>query len=762
MRVREFMDILMRNEDFPVRHYYDMRELVKRLGVRGTSVNEEEIFELRASLQTIVALKRFFSGEREARYPTLSQLTEYVYFPELLIREAAKISDDKGKIRDSASEELSKIRREMRRLISGNRNKVYAILSEAKRKGWTREDAEVTVRNGRVVIPVLANYKRSIKGFIHDESASGQTSFIEPLELFESNNRIKELEFEEKNEIKRILLDYSELLRPELESLASAYHFLALVDFIRAKARFALEHGAVIPNVGDTPQINWKRAYHPLLLMLHKRKGKDVVPLDMEINEEKRVLIVSGPNAGGKSVLLKTVALNQYMLQCGFPVFMREISEAGIFKNFFIDIGDEQSIENDLSTYSSHLKNIKHFVENADDSTLVLIDEFGTGTEPEFGGAIAAAALETLYEKGAYALITTHYSQLKMLPADKSAMVNGAMMFDTDRLTPLYKFKEGKPGSSFAFEIAANTGLQEEVLERATQMVGREKIDFDRQLQELENEKDEVERKLKDFESADKVLAETIEKYNSLYRDIKLREKEIIYEAKRQAKEIMAGANKAIEKAVSEIKSKKLEKKELKEIRHKIEAKKSELTRDTERLEQDIENRKADKPTDEKKKTFKELKGKPQTGDYVIIKGQNSAGTVESIKRNNAIVNFDSVKVVVKTDRLQRIEKPVENRREKPASHKNIMKDIHKRAAEFSPFLDLRGIRGEEALEKTRKWIDEAILTGNKDLEVLHGKGDGILRSIIRRYLSGVQQVESFRDAPLEFGGSGKTLIKLR
>jgi DNA mismatch repair protein MutS2 len=759
-QITEFREILLLDDGFPVDNYHDLREVLLRLKIEGTAIGTDELLRLMTSLKTAQAVVRFFIPVRREKYPELFELTGMVYFHKDVIRRSEAIIDEKGRVKDTASENLLKIRKELRSLIGSSRNKVYSLLADAKKRGWTREDAEVTVRNGRVVIPVLANFKRSIKGFIHDESATGQTSYIEPLELFETNNRIRELEFEETNEIKRILLNYSDFIRPELDSVMPAYDFLGLVDFIRAKARFSIEEKTAVPVLNNSPLIAWKQARHLLLERSHRKSGKKVVPLDIDLDTRKRVLIVSGPNAGGKSVLLKTVALNQYMLQCGLPVPMREVSEAGIFDDIFIDIGDEQSIENDLSTYSSHLQNIRFFIENAGDKTLFLIDEFGTGTEPDLGGAIAAASLVKLYGLGAFGIVTTHYAQLKVLADNYPAMTNGAMMFDAAKLTPLFRFKPGKPGSSFAFEIAKSTGLQTDVLEMAAAAVGTEKLDFDLQLQRLENEKDEVEKKLRDFEQADKVLAEMIGKYEAKYKDIKAREKQIIYEARRQAKEILAGANKAIENAVSEIKMSGAAREKTKRIRKEMEEYKRSIDKAVAKAEES--DKIADKQPVEKGESPPEvIKGKPSAGDYVVISGQTAVGVVEQIKRNTAVVNFDSVKVSVKVDRLLKV-KPPKTKRKSQTRYSGIMKDINSRAATFSPLIDVRGKRAADALDMVSRRIDDALLTGNKELEILHGKGDGILRQVIRDFLQGVDQVQSFKDAALEFGGSGKTIVKLK
>lgn len=761
-RNQEFKDILMMNESFPSSNYFDLREVLERLAIDGTTINKEELFDLAGGLRTVVDINLFFNESRSIKYPLLASMALLVQFPEYIVTISESIIDERGEIRDNATDKLSAIRRELRKLLGTSRDKLYNLLATAKKNGWTREDAEVTVRNGRVVIPLLASYKRSIKGFIHDESATGQTSYIEPIELFENNNRIKELEIEEDQEIKRILFEFAETIRPDLDSLVNAFEFLGTIDFIRAKARFALYENANMPAFLDETIINWKDAVHPLLAISHREKNKPIVSQNISLDLENRVLIISGPNAGGKSVMLKTIALNQYMLQCGLPITINPSSEAGIFENIFIDIGDEQSIDNDLSTYSSHLSNIKVFIEKSDKNTLILIDEFGSGTEPDLGGAIAAAALETFYEKGAFAVVTTHYADLKLLADRFSAMVNGAMMFDTNNLTPLYKFKAGNPGSSFAFEIAKSIGLNDSVLAKAASIVGSEKLSFDFQLQDLENERELLKIRRLEFENADTILAEMIEKYNEKLSQIKVKEKNVLHNARQEAKAIIDGANKAIENAINSIKSSGGDKVQSARVRKKIEATKTQIK---EELSKDVSELQKLKPEIDKTKNsdfgFKVLDGIPKVNDYVIVKGQTTIGVIDSLKKETAVVDFNSIKMIVKLDTLQKVVPPKNKKPRHGTGISSVMNDIHERAAAFSPNIDIRGKRAEEALSIIENWIDEAVLTSNKHLEVLHGKGDGILRMILREMLQKNSSVLEFRDAPLELGGSGKTLIKL-
>ncbi len=763
LKVNEFRTILMMGESFPASNYFDLREAIERLTIEGTTISQEELFDFASTFNTLADIEAFFTESRISKYPVLSDLRSMICFSPEIAREAWRIIDEKGHVRDSASERLGTIRREYRKLISGSRDRIYQVLQHARKNGWTREDAEVTVRNGRVVIPLHSSHKRSIKGFIHDESASGQTCYLEPIEMFENNNRIKELEVEEDQEIRRILFDYVQILRPEREALDMAWQLLGELDFVRAKARFGIEENAHVPALLDEQIINWRQAVHPLLAMSHRAKKREVISQDILLNAEQRVLIISGPNAGGKSVMLKTVALNQFMLQSGLPITINPSSECGIFQKIFIDIGDEQSIDNDLSTYSSHLSNIRFFLQNADNQTIVLIDEFGTGTEPDLGGAIASASLEHLYQKGVFAVVTTHYAQLKVLADQLPFVYNGAMMFDTKNLSPLFKFKPGTPGSSFAFEIARSIGLDEIVLQKAAEIVGEEKINFDFQLQDLENEREMLIAKRKEFEQADDILAEMISKYNALLSGIKTRERDIVHKARLEAKGIIDGANRAIENAIGTIREAGANKDVTVKMRKKVEATKQQIIED---IQKDAKAVEAEFKELQKSETvasgIKLLDGIPIAGDYVVVRGQTAIGTVDSVKKSKAVVDFDSLKMIVALENLVRAEPP-KGRKSRPTGGMNsVMSDINDRVAAFSPNIDIRGKRAEEALQIVENLIDEAVLTGNKYLEILHGKGDGILRMVLREMLQKNSSVSTFRDAPLELGGSGKTIVNLK
>ena len=760
-QTNEFKTLLLMETGFPARNYIDLSPVIRHLSVEGTSISVEELFDLHLSLQSIFQTQYFISRRAE-KYPELKALDSLLWLDNSILNEIALLIDEKGRIKDRASEKLWSIRKSMRGLMASIRNKIQTTLQEAKRHGWARDDAEITIRNGRAVIPMHAAHKRKIKGFVHDESKTGQYVYLEPMELFETNNEIRELEIAERQEINRILTAFSSQIREQSEPLLDAYKYLGIIDFIRAKAKLAMDMQAVMPVLNEQQEFAWRNARHPLLYFAHKEKGKAVVPLDISLNVKQRILIISGPNAGGKSVCLKTVGLLQYMLQCGLLVPMRENSEVCLFGKMFIDIGDEQSIENDLSTYSSHLLNIHNFVKYADSRSLFLIDEFGTGTEPAIGGAIAEAALEELNRKKAFGVITTHYSNLKALASPDNGMQNAAMMFDTKELRPLYRLKIGRPGSSFAFEIARKIGLDEQLLERALKKSGRKEIDYDRQLQELELEKEALERKQREMAHTDEALSSLVQQYEELKNKLEREKYQIIAKAKKEAKEILKDANRSIERAVKEIRESGGEKEKLKEVRSGIEKKKSKLKDSVPPPEVvRVTSTKEEKKSDSEVQVLEEV---PKAGDKVRVKGQTTVGVLEQLKGKNALVSFDNMRLSVKLDRLEKVH--VKKQAPKTANSQNkygrIMKDIHERALKFEPYVDLRGKRAEEVLAFMRTWIDEAILIGVKELEILHGTGNGILRGIIRDYLDSVPEVQQYKDAHIEHGGSGKTLIVLR
>lgn len=746
----EFKTILLYEEHFPSKDYIDMIGELQHLKIEGSYIEEDALMRLQMSLETIEKVLLFFKKHGE-NYPNLQKLASNYYLEQEILKEIDRIIDDKGEVRSTASESLKKIRKEIASKESRLGGKIQEAYKHALAQGLLKDDAQITIRNGRSVIPVPHSNKRQIKGFIQDESASGQTVYIEPAEVFELNNEIRELEYAEKREIIKILKTFSDFLRPYISELIRNYLFLGLIDFIRAKAKLAIELNGVKPLIVNKPYAHWRSAVHPILYLTHKAQNKEIIPLDITLNKKQRIIIISGPNAGGKSVCLKSVGLLQYMFQCGLLVPVKENSEFGIFKNILIDIGDEQSLENDLSTYSSHLLNIKNFISMADQKSLFLIDEFGTGTEPQLGGAIAEASLERISTSGAYGVVTTHYANLKLMANSDNGIVNGAMLFDTKKIRPLYKLRIGKPGSSFAFEIARKIGLEEELLNRAKDLSGKVQSEFDYQLQQLETEKYEVDEKQKSLKVADDFLAEMIEKYTTLHNELQANKKQLINEAKREAKNILKNANKLIEQTIREIKENQAEKVQTINVRQRLSEK-------IQKLET------PEKQTPKKQEKPKQKKNKKLTiGDTVKIQGQQTVGRLEQIQGNQALVSFDSLKIRVPVSKLEYVNMVVKDKKKAAAkSYNSIINELNEKAAAFKPSIDIRGKRAEEALMEVSSLVDDALLVGARNLEVLHGKGDGILRTVIREWLAASPEVASFKDQHIELGGSGITVIKLK
>jgi len=729
------------------------------LKTEGSYIEQEALFDLRSSLETIAEILNFFQQSNPDDYPELKELSGRVFLPGEMIKETDRIIDDKGEIKNTASEKLASIRK----LSAQKQKQVQRVIKKAfqlaKKSGWVPENAEITIRNGRSVIPVNASDKRAIAGFYHDESSSGQTIFVEPAESFGINNEIRELENEERREIIKILIRFSDHLRPFIPDLHGAYRFLGLMDFIRAKALFALQTEASTPRISVEKTVEIRKARHPLLFLAHQAAGKTVVPLNMDLNPQNRILVISGPNAGGKSVCLKTVGLLQYMLQCGLPVSCSPDSRFPLFNRLFIDIGDEQSLENDLSTYSSHLLNMKFFLRHADEETLFMIDEFGTGTEPQLGGAIAEATLEQLNKKGVFGVVTTHYTNLKLAAQKLEGCVNGAMLFDSKAMQPLYQLQTGNPGSSFAFEIAKTIGFPNYVLSRAKRKSGGKHVSFDKQLQQLEVDKISLEKQQKDTRVANERLSEMIEKYTRLLDEVKQTKKQMIREAKNEALNILAESNKAVEKTIREIKEVKADKGKTKEIREHLKTKKRNLEKQLKKNETPPGDALRKTPEGEQSDENKPLKA----GDYVRIKNTDIIGELLDVEGDDAFVDVNDIRLktsvgkLVKTARMPAKNLVFRSKR----SQRHIMNEINEKALHFDMTLDLRGKRAEEALKLLRKYLDDAILLSIGEVNILHGKGDGILRPVIREYLQTVKEVKQFDDAPLELGGAGITQVYL-
>ena len=798
-RVREFRKLQEEAEDFPISYFFDVRQSVARLRLEGTHLEEDELFDLRRSMGTICDIVAYLNrcDEDEASisqdgwkhepvypYPALHELADGVMtYPQILQR-IDQILDKFGKIRDTASPELNNIRRELAKTEGSISRTLYSILRSAQSEGLIEKDVTPAMRDGRLVIPIVPTMKRKIKGIVHDESASGKTLFVEPTEVVEANNRVRELEAEERREIIRILNEIAKTIRPHVPQILASYKLLAQIDMIRAKAELAKLIGGIEPEVGKYPLIDWIEATHPLLRLSLEKQGKKVVPLEIMLTRNKRMLIISGPNAGGKSVCLKTVGLLQYMLQCGLSIPVSERSKAGIFQNILIDIGDEQSIEDDLSTYSSHLTNMKNMMKSANDRTLILIDEFGTGTEPQIGGAIAEAVLKQFCIKKAYGVITTHYQNLKHFADSHEGVVNGAMLYDRHQMQALFQLQIGQPGSSFAIEIARKIGLPEQVIHDASEIVGSDYIQSDKYLQDIVRDKRYWESKRQTIHQREKQMEQTISKYESELTDLEKSRKEVLAKAKERAEELFKESNKKIENVIREIREKQAEKEETKKLRDSLKDFKEGIADIDKQAEDDKIARKMAqilrrKDNKNKRKKEKEEKAPDATslqnstiaqtqnskfkeGDTVRIKGTTTVGTIESIQDKNVVVIFGGLR---STTAIKKIEHATPPKKEEPRPYMTVGKQtretIDSKKLNFKQDLDVRGMRGEEALNAVMYFIDDATLVGMSRVRILHGTGTGILRQLIRQYLATVPAVTDYRDEHVQFGGAGITVVDL-
>jgi len=815
-QVREFRRLQAEKDDFPMQYFFDVREAVSRIRLENTHLEEDEVWDLRRSLETIANIVRYLNrasddedAEREGfaldpkgrlpeqepeyPYPALHRLTEGVMTFPAMIRRIDSILDKFGKIKDSASMTLASIRHELEKTQGSISRTLYTILHAAQKDGLVEKDAAPTMRDGRLVLPVAPQVKRRINGIVHDESATGKTVFIEPAEVVEANNKVRQLEAEERREVIRILTVFTDEVRPHVAEILESYQFLAQIDLIFAKSQLAELTKAFEPVVEDKPHLDWIRAVHPLLQLSLEKQGKHVVPLDIILTQQKRLLIISGPNAGGKSVCLKTVGLLQYMLQCGLPVPIGDRSTTGLFHHILIDIGDEQSIENDLSTYSSHLMNMKQMMKQADAHTLLLIDEFGSGTEPTIGGAIAEAMLKQFWKKQAFGVITTHYQNLKHFAEDHEGVVNGAMLYDRHEMQALFQLAIGQPGSSFAIEIARKTGIPEEVIKDASDIVGSDYIQSDKYLQDIVRDKRYWEGKRQTIHQHEKSLESKINRYEDELTEIERQRKEILRKAKEEAEELLRESNKKIENAIREIREAQAEKERTRLVREELNTFKEELagidTKDNDeaiarkiRQLQERKERREKRKAEKAEKAANPAAAEPKksataerpiaAGDTVRIKGLSSVGKVESIDGKMAVVIFGDMKTKMRADRLEHAElsksqlsKQEERNNTIAGSYGMVSRGtrdvIDNRKLNFKQDIDVRGMRGDEAINAITYFIDDAILVGVSRVRILHGTGSGILRQLIRQYLATVPNVSHFRDEHVQFGGAGITVVDL-
>ena len=818
--IREMRQI-EEQDDFPLAFFFDVRDSLKRLRLQNTWIEESELFDIRRSLKTIDDIVTYlYRGEelpeqdddsdvtmKKWDYPALHDIADGIATFPIIIQQIDQIIDKFGHIRDNASPELLNIRRELAKTNGSVSRILNNILRSAQSDGIVDKDAAPTMRDGRLVIPVAPGLKKKISGIVHDESATGRTVFVEPTEAVEANNKIRELEIEERKEIIRILSKMAQRIRPHVREMLDSYDFLAKIDFIQAKAKQAKEMDAFEPTVKSTPYIDFIRARHPLLES--HLKGQ-IVPLDIMLTPDTHVLIISGPNAGGKSVCLKTTGLLQYMLQCGLSIPVDGRSQCGVFDDIMIDIGDEQSLENDLSTYSSHLLNMKNMMKQASGKTLILIDEFGTGTEPQIGGAIAESVLSQFCDKQAWAVITTHYQNLKHFADAHEGVANGAMLYDRHEMRPLFQLAIGRPGSSFAIEIARKIGLPEQVIRQASEIVGSDYIQSDKYLQDIVRDKRYWEQKRQTVHQKEKELQQRIDQYEKDIADVSAERKTVIAKAKQEAEELLKESNKRIENAIREIREQQAAKEETRKIRAELESFKEDVADDNwknpskkksagllsdedfqkkvEQLKarkQRREDRKKTKGKDEEKaaNALRNTTGKSKViidrpivvGDNVRLKGLRSQGIVEQLSGKTATVLVGGLRTKLPISRIELMaqDAPTPNVEEQPKSKMDTIKEelqafnvshmtqntIDEHRKDFHPDLDVRGMRGDEALQAVRYFIDDAVLMGAQRVRILHGKGNGILRSLIRQYLSAEPTVTNYHDEDVRFGGAGITVV---
>lgn len=771
MRTHEFMEILQSKREFPINFFFDLRASLKSIATPGSYISAENLFQLQRSLTTIKAIIDFFKPQDEDSvhpYPNLAKLTDGMQaFPEI-VTEAERILDKFGNVKDNASPQLRELRTSITSATASINGIMRRILTQGRQSGIFDKDTAPSVRDGRLVLPVSPMNKRKVKGIVHDESASGKTVFIEPSEIVEANNHIKETEAEIQREIIRILTQVTELIRPHIDELLGTYATLGRFDFIRAKASFAIDVDAHLPHLEEKPQVEWYHAVHPALLLALKEQGKEVVPLNIELNAKNRILIISGPNAGGKSVCLKTVGIAQYMMQCGIMPTLYDNSHMGIFKSVFIDIGDQQSIENDLSTYSSHLQNMKMFMKHGNEDSLILIDEFGSGTEPQIGAAIAQSILERLNDKRMYGVITTHYQNLKHFADDTDGLINGAMLYDRQHMQPLFQLSIGYPGSSFAIEIARKIGLPQEIIDKASELVGSDYINLDKYLLDIVRDRKYWEKKRYEIHQKEKRLNRVAEDYNIKLETIVQEHKAIIKEAKSEAREILKQSNAKIERTIQEIKETQAEKEKTRQVRAQLDEFKQRLQNTEEDLDKTRLKGLQPKISIKKQATKKNLTKQKadhdrplEVGDNVVMKGASIVGNVININGKYATVAFGNLKTQVETSKLERTLKQAVKSQKQPSMSSATTSEIRARQLKFKPDIDVRGMRGDEAVQAITYFIDDAIQFDFKRVRILHGTGAGILKTLIRQYLDTVRGVKSYRDEHVQMGGAGITIVDL-
>ena len=763
----EFLSIITTQEEFPLNHFHDATPALHSIRALGSYMSADELFKLRKSLGTIGAISAFFDRKNEegaTPYPHLTTLCSNMQSFNEVMKEIDAILDKFGNIKDNASPLLLSIKQAIQSTTASINGILRRIITEGKMSGILDADVSPSVRDGRLVIPVAPMNKRKIHGIVHDESATGKTVYIEPGEIVEANNTIRELEADMRREIIRILTEMADIIRPHIDDMLVSYDLLGQIDFIRAKALFAQELDCNMPVLEQKPQIEWYHAIHPALFLSLREHNKQVVPLDITLDGNDRILLISGPNAGGKSVCLKTVGAVQYMIQCGMLPPMHANSHIGVFKSIFIDLGDEQSRENDLSTYSSHITNMKYFLQKADNATIVLIDEFGGGTEPQIGGAIAQAILHKLNDKKTFGVITTHYQNLKTFADDSEGIVNGAMLYDRGKMQPLFKLSMGYPGSSFAIEIARKIGLPQSVVEEAIEIVGSDYVNMDKYLLDIARDRRYWENKRQEIHPKQKKIDAIIERYNEQAESLNKERREIIHAARQEAKELLKKSNSTIERTIHDIKRAQAEKEQTKEIRRQLDEFKQRIAQEHTDNEGDIKTilphgKKAKKKVPTEKPKVEEVTF--NANDNVTMEGNSTVGQIISIEGKHAIVAFGMLKTKVELKKLKKSQTQPKQKSEKSFISRSTSDEMRMRQLNFKQEIDVRGMRADEAIQAVTYFIDDATQFSVRQVRILHGTGTGILKVRIREYLNAIPNVKNYRDEHVQFGGAGITIVEL-
>ncbi|MCM1291794.1 MAG: Smr/MutS family protein [Prevotella sp.] len=766
-QVSEMKSAIEQSLDIPLDGMFDLYQHLITIKSQNIFLQSEILHKLSSSLKLIQRIKSFFLvQENTSKFPYLTKrFSDIDTFPEI-ISKIDSIVNNFGEIKDDASLALYNIRIEIKNIQSSMSALVHRVISSAVSDGILDKETTPTLRDGRLVIPVPATHRKSIQGIVHDQSATGKTVFIEPTQVVQTSNKLRLLQLEEEREIIKILTETTDFIRPLIDNIIKATNQIGVFDCIHAKALLAIQFDAQMPVIEKTPEIDWYHAVHPILKLSLKEHGRDVVPLNINLSTQNRILIISGPNAGGKSVCLKTVGIIQYMVQCGILPTIYSNSHVAIFKNIFIDIGDEQSIENDLSTYSSHLRNMKHFLRHADNKTLILADEMGSGTEPQIGGALAQAIIHALNQKKCFGIITTHYQNLKTFADSEAGLVNGAMLYDRQHLQPLFQLAIGSPGSSFALEIAKKTGLDPNIINEAKNIVGSQYINSDKYILDIARDRRYWENKRAAIKEKERKIDSLIADFESKADLLKTQRNEIIRDAKREAKEILATANAKLENTIHEIRKSQAEKEKTKAVRAELDLYKRNIENELNTEIDDIKTPKILKSARKKKNILTNKlpneKSQMSIGDYVRMSDGGVTGKILSISGDKAEVAFGALRTIVNTNKLKQASKPKQSSNQSLTSISTETSDnIRNRQLHFNHEIDVRGMRADEAIQAVTYFIDDAIQFSANKVRILHGTGHGILRQLIRQYLATNPNIESATDEDIRFGGAGITVVTL-